>query len=208
MRPDAGDKHASYADDVTIYVESERSAQRVLESISRWLTKHLKLEVNKEKSSVRPPDEGSFLGFRIEGGEIVISEKSMKRFREEVRKTWNARWSVSSEERIMRWQSYLTRWWNYFRLSERDWEWRDQSGWVRRHMGKCIWQCWHNWKGRRNALEKMGIRGRGLKIAHSSRGAWRVAMALNRVLTNEKLRSYGMEVPEDLAQRKQKEVSV
>ena len=66
----------------------------------------------------------------------------------------------------------------------------------------------HNWKGWRNALEKMGIRGRGLKIAHSSRGAWRVAMALNRVLTNEKLRSYGMEVPEDLAQRKQKEVSV
>lgn len=189
-----------YADDVTIYTRSERSATRVLESLIRWLSKNLKLEVNREKSRVRPPDEGSFLGFRITRGKIAVSEKSIERFKKEVREIWNARWSVCSGDRIKRWQQYAKGWWNYFRLSEQKWEYEDLSGWVRRHMRKCIWQCWHNWKGRSNALRKLGATGKSLRLAHSSRGAWRVSRALNSTLTNKRLRSWGMEVPEDFDQ--------
>lgn len=189
-----------YADDVTIYAGSERSAKRIHASIAKWITKHLKLEVNEEKSGVRPPDEGSFLGFRIlPDGKIGLSKKSVERFRARVREHWDARWSVKGRVRRERWQSYLRGWWGYFRLSERQWDWEDLEGWLRRHMRKCIWQQWHNWKGRRNALKRLGLRGRRLKLASSSRGAWRVAMALNRILTNARLRDWGLWVPSDLA---------
>lgn len=156
--------------------------------------------VNREKSQIRPPDQGSFLGFRIEGECIALSEKSIKRFKEEVQAIWNACWSVSSKVRINRWQQYVRGWWGYFRLSERKWDYINLSGWIRRHMRKCIWLRWHNWKGRRNALVKLGAKGVQLKLAHSSRGAWRVARSLNSVLTNKRLRSWGMMVPEDFAQ--------
>lgn len=188
-----------YADDVTIYAKSERSARRIMESIIKWLRRHLKLEVNQEKSRVRPPDQGSFLGFKIVDGKIALSEKSVERFKDQVRAIWNARWSVSGKDRIGRWEEYLRGWWGYFKLVERDWEYADLSGWIRRHMRKCIWQCWHNWKGRRNALRKLGLSGDRLKLAHSGRGAWRIARPLGSVLTNKRLRDWGMKVPEDLA---------
>ena len=188
-----------YADDVTIYVKSERSAHRIMESLIKWLAKHLKLEVNQEKSKVRPPDQGSFLGFRVIYDRIALSEKSIERYKTNVREIWNARWSVTSKERIKRWRQYVIGWWGYFKLGELQGDIRELSSWTRRHMRKLMWQQWHNWKGRRNALIKIGIRGRGLKIAHSSRGAWRIALALNYTLSNKRLESWGMTTPIDLA---------
>ena len=41
-----------YADDVVIFVSSERSGQRVLASLTAWLGDHLKLRVNATKSGV------------------------------------------------------------------------------------------------------------------------------------------------------------
>ena len=189
-----------YADDITIYSKSERSAHRTMESLIRWIEKNLKLEVNEEKSQVRPPDQGSFLGYRVEDGKLALSEKSIERFKSKVREIWNARWGVSSKERIAYWQSYLRGWWNYFKLTEREWDYTNYSGWIRRHMRKFIWQKWHNYKGRRNALRKLGVKGKRLKLANCSRGAWRVALALGTILTNKRLKEWGMQVPADLAE--------
>jgi len=93
-----------YADDVTIYAKSQRSAERILESITRWIERNLKLEVNREKSGVRPPDEGSFLGFRIEGnGKIAMSEKSMRAFKGKARAHWDRGRSRSGREVLESW---------------------------------------------------------------------------------------------------------
>ncbi len=196
-----GVKFVRYADDVTIYARSERSALRTYASIVKWIAKHLKLEVNEEKSSVRPPDEGSFLGFRItDDGKIALSKKSIERFRTRVRALWDARQSLTSRELRDQWQSYLRGWWGYFRLCECPWDYRGMEGWIRRHMRKCFWLRWHNWKGRRNALLRLGARGRVVQLAHSSRGAWRMARMLNTVLTNRVLYTHGLWVPSNLAQ--------
>ena len=60
-----------YADDITIYVSSERSARRVLESLTAWIAKHLKLSVNQDKSGTGRPWERQFLGFQITEDAIV-----------------------------------------------------------------------------------------------------------------------------------------
>ena len=81
-----------YADDVTIYARSARSAERTFASIVKWIEKNLKLEVNLEKSGTRSPDEGSFLDFRIEeDGKIAMSKKSITAFKAKVRECWDNR---------------------------------------------------------------------------------------------------------------------
>lgn len=58
-----GHKFVRYADDCSIYVRSRKSAERVLESITEYIEKSLKLKVNREKSKISTPSESSLLGF-------------------------------------------------------------------------------------------------------------------------------------------------
>jgi group II intron reverse transcriptase/maturase len=79
-----------YADDIVIFVSSERSATRVLESLTRWLEKHLKLNVNPTKSGTGRPWDSQFLGFRInEDREITIAPKAIDKYKAKVRKLWD-----------------------------------------------------------------------------------------------------------------------
>ena len=187
-----------YADDITVYAKSPRSAERIYARLVSWIEKHLKLEVNRDKSGIRPPDDGSFLGFTIgEGGEIGISAKSVERYKVRVRTFWDGRNSQALRERIQDWQRFVRGWWQYYRLCEERWTLPNLSSWTRRHIRKAFWLRWHNWRGRRKALARLGARGKASRLAHSGRGAWRVAVALNTVLTNTRLRQWGLVTPAD-----------
>lgn len=60
-----GHRFVRYADDCNIYVQSLRSGERVLSSVSAFLEKKLKLRINKEKSAVGHVSKRSFLGYRL-----------------------------------------------------------------------------------------------------------------------------------------------
>src|SRR6266542_3195188 len=51
-----------YADDCNIYVSSERAGKRVMQSVTGFLRRRLKLKVNATKSAVARPQERKFLG--------------------------------------------------------------------------------------------------------------------------------------------------
>ena len=191
-----------YADDCNIYVGSGRAAERVLASITEWITKHLRLEVNATKSGVGRPWERKFLGFRINlEGKIVAAPKSVERFKQKVREYWQSCQSLSSNELRDDWRAFVRGWWAYFHLAEDRRNIFDLEGWIRRHIRKCFWQRWHDWRGRRKKLEKLGLYGQRLKVAHSSKGAWRIAASpsLQQALNNGILRRFGFLVPSDLA---------
>jgi RNA-directed DNA polymerase len=81
-----GHRFVRYADDCNIYVRSKRAGSRVLKSISRFLSRHLKLSVNEAKSAVGRPWERQFLGFTFSKKQNrKISSKSIKRFKNRVR---------------------------------------------------------------------------------------------------------------------------
>ncbi len=190
-----------YADDIAICARSRRSAERILESVTKWLEKSLKVEVNREKSGAGLTEESSLLGFRIHrDGRISVTPKAQERLKERVREMWNARQSLTSVQLRDRWREYIEGWWNYFRLAQ--WrELRDIGKWTRRHMRKCFWQRWHSQKGRWKALRKLGVRGRGLCVAASGVGAWRMAASthVQRALTKDVLNAYGFVIPWELA---------
>ena len=190
------------ADDIAIYAGSERAARRILESLIGWLRRELKLEVNPEKSGVGPTDQSALLGFRLYGdGRLGVAPRTVQRFKERVREMWEARQSKRSEQLRDQWRRYSRGWWNYFAIIDWRREVEDLSGWVRRHIRKCFWLRWHNPAGRRNALHKLGVRGRALGMASSSLGAWRMAahVVVQQALKTRVLRRYGLDVPWALA---------
>ena len=193
-----------YADDCNIYVSSRRSAERVLASVTEWIQQHLRLEVNADKSGTGRPWERKFLGFRINRqGRTEAAPQSVERLKVKVRELWRSCQSQSSEQLRDRWRAYLRGWWAYYDLAEERRNIFDLEGWIRRHMRKCFWQRWHSVAGRLRHLKQLGARGRMLKVAFSSKGAWRIARSgtLQTVLNNETLRRHGFLMPSDLAAR-------
>ena len=191
-----------YADDLTVYASSERSAKRILKSLTQWIEKHLKLSVNQSKSGTGRPWKSQFLGYRItQDGEIAIAPKSIERYKANVRRLWDARQSLTSKQLVEQWRKYSIGWWNYFKLATKRGSIRRWIGWTHRHMRKCFWQRWHNKKGRLNALRRLGANSYLQKTASSSRGAWRIAAspALHKALSNTALRRYGLYAPSELS---------
>jgi len=191
-----------YADDCNIYVGSRRAAQRVLESITQWIKKELRLEVNANKSGAGRPWERKFLGFRItREGRIETAPQSVERLKDKVRTMWRSCQSQSSEELRDTWRAYIRGWWAYYGLAEERRNVFDTESWIRRHIRCCFWQRWHTSRGRLRHLRQLGIRGRLLQAARSSKGAWAMARngVMHKALSNATLRHYGFAMPSDLA---------
>lgn len=187
-----------YADDVAIYVNSPRSAERVLASITQWIERHLRLRVNREKSGTGPTGESKFLGFRIQpDGGIEVAKESVERYKERVREIWDAGSGRSGKATLQTWGQYIRGWTNYFKIAGSDL--RDESCWTRRHMRKWFWQRWHKRKGRLKRLRTLGLRPHQLKRVSFHIGAWPAAKqpGMHQALNNRRLRQWGLVTPND-----------
>jgi RNA-directed DNA polymerase len=197
-----GHKFSRYADDCNIYVGSQRTAERVMESIRGWIEQHLRLQVNATKSGVGRTWERKFLGFRLNRErQIEVAPESLERFFEKVREMWRSCQSQTSNQLRDAWRRYIRGWWGYFRLAENRQPIFRREGWIRRHIRKCFWLRWHEPEGRKRRLRSLGITGLMLNVAGSSRGAWGIARngTLQTALSNARLRRHGFLMPSDLA---------
>lgn len=197
-----GHSFCRYADDCNIYVGSLAAAERTLASVQAWIERHLRLKVNAAKSGTGRVWERKFLGFRLDREKrIGVAPESIARFKAKVREMWRANQSRTSNQLRDAWGQYLRGWWGYFQLAEAREPIYRLEGWIRRHLRKCFWLRWHNAAGRVHALQRLGLGGRMLKAAFSSRGAWHMARtgSVHKALSNAVLRRYGFLMPSDLA---------
>jgi group II intron reverse transcriptase/maturase len=113
-----GHKFVRYADDINIYVKTERAAERVKENISQYLEKKLKLRVNKEKTKIKTPTKAKILGFSFWKSqarwEIRIAPSSIDKLKGKLKELTERKWSISMKERIRRINQLLTGWSGYF----------------------------------------------------------------------------------------------
>jgi RNA-directed DNA polymerase len=184
-----GHKFARYADDANVYVRSKRAGTRVMNSITLFITQHLKLKINKGKSAVDSPSKRSFLGFRIVRNPqyvIGLSSDAVKRFKSKVRRLTRRRWSISMEERIEILGKYLKGWKAYYGLCETHTVFQMLDSWIRHRLRSIYWKQWKVYKCRKSELIKRGIHPEASHCtAWSARGHWRmgnvpeVRMALN-----------------------------
>jgi len=195
-----GHAFSRYADDCNVYVGSEAAAQRVLKSITEWLAKELRLQVNETKSGVGKVWERKFLGFQLNQKlEIAISPKSVDRFKDKVRELWKSCQSLTSRELREQWCAWLRGWCNYFRLAEDRKNILRLEGWIRRRIRCIFWLRWHSAKGRAKKLKQLGCTARQCETAYSSKGAWLIAKtpSLQMALSNTVLRRYGFCMPSE-----------
>ena len=117
-----GHRFVRYADDLRVFVRSERAAQRVFESVCGVIERRLKLKVNREKSSIRHAAQATLLGFGFffDGPQVRIrvAPKAIKRLKDQLRILTGRSWSVSMDYRIGRLNRFITGWMAYFRLAE------------------------------------------------------------------------------------------
>jgi RNA-directed DNA polymerase len=155
-----------YADDSNIYVRSQRAGQRVMESVTRFITQKLKLKVNEAKSAVARPQERRFLGFSfIAGPEVrrAIAPKALHRFKQRIREITRRAKSVSITTTLEELVPYMRGWRGYFGFCETPVVLRYLTRWVRLRLRAALWRQWKTPRRRRAALLELGC-SRGWQV--------------------------------------------
>ena len=193
-----GLRFVRYADDCNIYVRSVRAGQRVMQSITRFLTTKLKLKVNETKSAVARPKERKFLGFSFTSGRQPkrrIAPKALDRFQERIRELTCRTRGVSLERMIEQLTRYLTGWRAYFGFCQTPSVLRDLDSWIRRRLRSVLWKQWKRGPRRFAELRARGV-GKDLaaQTAGSPHGPWRLARSpgLNFALPTAYWRTLGL----------------
>src|SRR6476619_6860381 len=140
-----GHRYVRYADDCNIYVRIERAGQRVMESITQFITQKLKLKVNEAKSAVARPQERKFLGFRFTGGpevKRVIAPKALDRFKRRVREITGRAKGVSMKTTMEELAPYMRGWRCYFGFCETPEVLIGLTRWVRLRLRAAMWRQW------------------------------------------------------------------
>src|SRR6266852_666245 len=193
-----GHRYVRYADDSNIYVRSEQAGQRVMESITRFITHNLKLKVNETKSAVARPQERKFLGFSFTAGpevKRVIAPKALDRFKRRIREITRRAKGVSIKTTIAELASNMRGWRGYFGFCETPEVLVYLTRWVRLRLRAALWRQWKTYRRRRAALIALGVRPRlARNTAGSGRGPWYLARskALSVGLSNAYFRSLGL----------------
>jgi RNA-directed DNA polymerase len=193
-----GHRFLRYADDCNIYVRSQRAGQRVMESITRFITQELKLKVNETKSAVARPQERKVLGFSFTHGPEIkrtIASKALERFKQRIREVTLRAKGVSLETTIAELASYLRGWRSYFGFCETPYVLIQLTRWVRLRLRAAMWRQWKTPRRRRAALLELGVRPRlASNTAGSGLGPWYLARAkaLSVGLSNAHFKSLGL----------------
>src|SRR5262252_6622667 len=156
-----GHRHVRYADDCNIYVRSAQAGQRVMDSITRFITQKLKLKVNEAKSAVARPQERKFLGFSFTAGPEIkraIAPKSLVRFKRRVREITRRAKGVSIDTIMEELAPYMRGWRSYFGFCETPRVLGSLTCWVRARLRAALWRQWKTPRRRRAALLAMGVR--------------------------------------------------
>lgn len=163
-----------YADDVVIYVNSERSGLRVLHSVKDFVAKRLKLKVNDTKSVVVRPSKSTFLGYRITTqGQLGIAMKSRQRLIGRVRQLLRGAGGRSLQHTIVQLNAVLRGWAAYFRLTDHKTPLKVIDGWVRRKLRCVLWRQWKQAYTRARKLMRLGLsRDRAWGAATRGYGPW------------------------------------
>ena len=197
---DRGLKFCRYADDINIYVKSKKSADRVMQSIAKFIEDKLKLKVNKEKSAVDRPWRLKFLGFSFyrkkEGIGVIVHPKSVEKFKQKLKQITGRSNAMSMALKMLKLKQLITGWINYFCIADMKKLSESLDEWLRRRIRMCYWKQWKKVKTRYCNLIKLGLSNfKAWEYANTRKSYWRVAGSpiLSTTFTNEYLKKLGFQ---------------
>jgi RNA-directed DNA polymerase len=174
-----GHRFVRYADDCNIYVKSRRAGERVMNAITSFIEKKLKLKVNHTKSAVDRPWRRKFLGFSFTNHKepkVRISPSSIRRFKKKIRELTSRRWSITMEYRIEELNKYLVGWISYYSLAQTRTIIVGLEAWLSRRLRMIRWKEWKNPRTRVRNLNRLGVhKDKAYEWGNSRKGYWRIA---------------------------------
>ena len=190
-----------YADDIVLLAKSERAAERLLESSTKYLEKTLKLRVNRKKSrtvSVFAIRNFKYLGFCFgkngKGIYIRVHGKSWKKAKDKLRRLTSRSRCGSIVQTMEKIKVYMRGWLNYYGIADMKKNIESLNGWLYRRIRMCIWKQWKLPKTRRRKLKGLGLpEWAACEGAYSRKSYWRMSNAgvVKRALTKERLINWG-----------------
>ena len=187
-----GHRFVRYADDCSIYVKSEKSAQRVRRTITDYIERKLKLKVNRTKSQVSRPNESTLLGFSFyrseKRWEIRIAPKSFKRIKKKMKEQTQRKDPACAKEKIKKMEATIRGWVNYFWIAKAKSKMKELDELVRTRLRMGIWKQWKRIKTKVMNLQKLGIsKQKAYEWGNSRIGYCRIAHSpiLCRTLNND-----------------------
>jgi len=193
-----GHRFSRYADDFNVYVKSEAAGHRVMESLTKFLEKRLRLKVNREKSAVGRPWDRKFLGYSFTDESQPrsrIAPKSLERFKQKLKPIWKRGRGQSLKATIKRLNQIIAGWVSYYRLTELIWPLKKLDSWIRRRIRWIIWRHWKTPKTRLRNLLQRGVPMRVAKpAAYGNAGPWKCARlpGMNMAFPNRTLQRWGL----------------
>ena len=149
-----------YADNCVITVRSSASANRVMNSVTKWIERKLGLKVNMTKTRITRPTRLKYLGFgfvKMDGKwEARPHKDSLISFEQKLKKLTKRSWSISMDERIKRLNWVIRGWINYYRIGKMKTNLTRIDGHLRTRMRIVIWKQWKTGQKRYWGLRKLG----------------------------------------------------
>jgi len=193
-----GHRFVRYADDVCVFVKSKRGAERVLNSVSTYIEKKLKLVVNRTKSMATRPWKSKLLGYSFyhKKGEkgLNIAKSSIKKYKAKVREITSRSRPVAMYKRYEMLQRLNRGWYNYFKLTEARSALEELDQWVRSRIRLCYWKQWKLPRTRVKMLIHLGTpEWQAYQWGNTRKGYWRTSHSpiLTRALNNSFLKREG-----------------
>lgn len=171
-----GHKFCRYADDANIYVATRRSGERVMASISQYLSERLKLTVNQAKSAVDRPWKRSFLSYSMtwhRKSRLTVAKKAVTRFKAGLKKIFRRGKGKNIRTTVEEMTPKLRGWVIYFRYSEVKGIFDELDGWLRRKLRRILWKQWKRPYTRARNLMRRGLsEATAWRSATNGRGPW------------------------------------
>ena len=187
-----------YADDCVIFTKSKKSAERVMENITKFIENKLRLKVNRAKSKVDRPWRIKYLGFSFYQAkgkiEIRIHPKSVAKFKDKMRIITSRSNAMSMETRFLKLRQVIRGWVNYFKIANMKSIAQKLDEWIRRRIRMCYWKQWKKIKTKHDNLVKLGIENcKAWEFANTRKAYWRIADTpfMHRALNNKTLERLG-----------------
>ena len=187
-----------YADDCIIFTKSKKSAERVMENITKFIETKLRLKVNKTKSKVDRLWRIKYLGFSFYQAkgkiEIRIHPKSVTKFKDKIRDITSRSNAMSMETRFLKLKQVIVGWVNYFKIANMSKIAQKLDEWIRRRIRMCYWKQWKKIKTKHDNLVKLGIENhKAWEFANTRKSYWRISNSpiLARSLNNKTLERFG-----------------
>lgn len=189
-----------YADDCIILVKSEKAANRVLTSITKFIEKKLGLKVNAEKSKVTRPTQTKYLGFsfwKSPKGQWKPKPhlKSYQKLARKLKQLTDRSWSISIDNRIKKINYVVRGWVNYFRIANMKNKITEIDEHLRVRIRVIIWKQWKKIRKKCESLQKLGVPFEiALKCANTRKGYYQICKTryIQFAINNERLRKRGL----------------